>query len=379
VVGGSSPLGLALEGVELGDGIVAEPLIMFPLVAKQPPAKLAVKADREAEGLTFAEPEFPARRYNLEIGNAGAGTVLMLGGGVVVGGRLDRLIESSILLPSKSRVEVEVLPAEYPRDRRAEAKPFRLLHSTGGGLAPPFLRERAIYDPSRLLVPVFVSHFLAFREKGDKRRSLAAIDDASALNDFCIACQRGLASVPDLAEKRVVGMVVAVRGRIQTIELFGSNALFRSYFAPLLRSQVYAAAVVELRAKELGMPVPREGDANRAVRAARERAEKTLAGLRARVRTRQIRRPSGTTGESLLVRIAGATGHAAILDGRLVHTVVFPANPFEEALFSRELKPPAESGESETGSGALERRADRGTLSEYERRLLERMRQRRPR
>ena len=44
---------------------------------------------------------------------------------------------------------------------------------------------------------------------------------------------------------------------------------------------------------------------------------------------------------------------------------------------SRPIEPPPESSGMESGFGELERRAGRGTLTEEERRILDRMRQRR--
>jgi hypothetical protein len=59
-----------------------------------------------------------------------------------------------------------------------------------------------------------------------------------------------------------------------------------------------------------------------------------------------------------------------------VHVVVFPENPFEEALYSRALRVPQDDAGGGEPLGGLERREDRGNLSEYEKRLLERMRRR---
>jgi hypothetical protein len=369
----------ALSGVRLGDGVAVDQLILFPLLAKSDPAPLAVSADHQSSSLVFSEPEFPLRRENVEVVTDGETPVLVLGGGVLVGGRLDRLVARSFILTPGANVEFEALPAEDPRDRRKEPRPFFLRHARGGAVAPPFLRERAIFDPSKYMVPIFVSHFLDFRDEKDSRRSLAAIESSATLGTYCEACRRHLAPLVEAAEGNVLGVIIVVRGRIQTLELFGSNALFRSYFDPLLRSHACAAAAIELRAKKIGMPVPGTDDPAKAMKVARRGAESLLQKLGSKVRLRESRIPEGALGQLVLLRTSRTKGEAIGLEGRLVHAVVFPENPFEEALFSRALEVPQDVAGGGESLGGLERREDRGSLSAHEKRLLERMRQRAPR
>lgn len=371
----------ALEGLSLGPGQQSGELIVFPLVAAEIPAALAVTPDVACDDLAFSEPEFPRKRYDVTIENSGDKTALLFGGGILTGGKLDRLVPQSVLVPPKSRLDIHTLPAEYPRDKRRGESAGKFSLGTAGGhaTAPAFLRERAIFDPARNLVPIFISHYLKFRDKDDRRRSLAAIDESSLLASYCDACQNELGSFEPLGTKKVVGVVTAVRGRVLTLELFGSNRLFRAYFNPINRAHTYAAAAIALRAKDLGMPVPGKDDAEKAKAAARKEAEELLEAIRSKARYRDGERPKGAIGETLLIRWASTDGTAIGLDGRLVHAVIFPENPFEEALYSRPLAvPPSgpEGGEGES-LGELDRREDRGTLTEAEKRLLDRMRRRR--
>jgi hypothetical protein len=59
--------------------------------------------------------------------------------------------------------------------------------------------------------------------------------------------------------------------------------------------------------------------------------------------------------------------------------LVFPHDPFERRLYAKPLLPPdGEQEDEDVDVGELERRADSGRrLTEYERRLLDRMRRRR--
>jgi hypothetical protein len=369
----------ALGAITLGPGKRVDELVIFPLLAEKDPAPLPVAGDAWTKGLGFAEPDFPRKRYDLAVENGGEKTVLLFGGGVVVGGRLDRLVPRDVLVPAGSGVEIHALPAEFPKDRRKEAAPFELNHASGRSVAPAFLRERAAFDPSRYLVPIFVSHYLAFRAPDDERRSLASIDESPLLAQYCDACHAKIAAFPGLDSKKVVGIVTAVRGRVLTLELFGTNGLFRAYFPSITRAHSYAAAAVALRAKDLGMPIPGGDVPEKTIEKARDQAEKLLAELREKSRFKEGDEIDGEVGEFLLIRSPKSDGTAIGLDGRLVHAVVYPENPFEEALYSRPFDLPEGGSGLETTFGELERREDRGTLSEYEKRLLDRMRSRRSR
>ena len=79
----------------------------------------------------------------------------------------------------------------------------------------------------------------------------------------------------------------------------------------------------------------------------------------------------------------GDRGSALLLDGRLVHLVLHPDDPFEYGLYSTALTPvdpeDADTGEDDETPGVseLDRRAGSGArLTEAEKRLLERLRNR---
>ena len=362
-----------LSGLTLGDGIIAGQLIVFPVLAPEPPAAMDIVPDMRTDQLLYEEVEWPERPFNIGVTNQGSRPVLILGGGLVVGGSLDRMLPRDLLVPPKQQLEIETLPAEYPKDRRSPAVPF--LRTS---LAPGFLRERAVSDPSRYLVPIFISHFLEFRDPGDERRSLAAIDQSAALATYCLECQRAVAEFPDLAGGRVVGFATVVRGRLHGLELFGTNQLLRAWFGTILRAHAYEAAAIFLRAKDLGINIPRsEEEMMLVLPGVTESAQNLLDALKkGKFRVRRDAAP-GEAGTTILVRTPRSQGSAIIVEDRMVHASIHPQNPFAEALFSRPIELPEEAGGVETNFGGLERRAGRGTLTEEEQRLLERMRARR--
>jgi hypothetical protein len=329
-----------------------------------------------AEDVAYEEPEWPQRRYDLFVGNGNRLPVLLYGGSVLVGGETDRLVPSDVLVPPQGEIEMRTLPAAARSERRKDAQSFR--HSAA--LAPNYLREQALFEPTTERVRTFLTHFDEFFNPDDPRRSLAAVDESLLLNEFCAACRRAMAEFPQIGGNRVLGYISAVRGRIHAFELFGTNDLLTSYFGPGLRAHTYVAAAIAIRAEKAGIPLPKDDDADKAMRAAQADAEELLQRL-SKATFRPAEAPKGAIGENLLVRATGARGAAVGLDGRLVHLTMFPHDPFETALFSRALEVPEDVGEiSGGGPGVpqLERGSGSGRrLTEYEKRLLERMKKNR--
>jgi len=381
-----SYLAEGLASVRLGKPAVARQLILIPLVVQGPAwPEPRVKPSLLSDEVSYEEPKWGERRYNVMVENKGEQAVLLLGGGLVTGGKLDRMIPHDLLVPAGRQVEIRTLPAEFQREYRYDPGPLE----RHGALAPAYLRERALNNPSRNLVPHFVSHFLPFRKKGDERLSLAAIDEAPQLAAYCAACQSDLSAFPETAGGNVVGFVTAIHGRVQGLELFGSNDLLRAYFKPLLRAHSYMAAALELRARKLGMPLPEPKDIDATVAGVEKEAAELLDRLRAKGSYRSGRTLKETDGRLALFRAGSAKGYALEHEKKLVHAVVFPYNALERRLYAQPLRPPApkdEDGDDEPEDAEdpditeLERRAAQGRrLSEYEKRLLERMRRRRAR
>jgi hypothetical protein len=361
-----------LERVTLGDPMQSGPLVLVPLVIDKAPELPDVAPGLGAEGLKFREAAWPKRRFDVEVENTDDQPLLVLGGSILVGGKLDRMAPRDVLVPPGTTLEVHMLPAEYQQRYRSKPQPFHA-HFT---LAPAYLRERAFANPYRNLVPTFVSHFLEFRPAGDDRLSLAAVDQSPTLAKYCVDCQAGLAKFPDVAGQRVVGFITAVRGHVHSAELFGHNSLLKAYFEPLIRAHTYAAAAIELRAARIGFRLPKsEADA---VAKARKMAAELLEKLQTKLRYRDGDVPAGSAGDALLFKVGGTSGYALGHGGRLVHAAVFPYDPFERRLYARPVVPPDTGEEEEPGIAELERREASGRrLSEYEKRLLERIRKRR--
>jgi hypothetical protein len=248
-------------------------------------------------------------------------------------------------------------------------------------LAPSYLRKRAQFGGTASMVPNFVDNFLEFRNEGDERASLAAINDSTLLEKYCAACHQSLDEFPMPREgRRVLGFVAAIRGRIQALEVFGSSELLQKAFEHILKGHTFAAAAVELRAKKAGIPIPGRDDPEKTLKVVVEDANELLKSLQ-RATYREDDVEDDAAGEALLLRTPGGTrGRALGLGGNLVHLTIFPHDPFEHALYSHDLEPPDEdilSDPSSPGVEELTRRSGPGRrLTEAEQRLLDRLRQR---
>jgi hypothetical protein len=365
----------AFSALQMGDGIQADQVILFPLFVTKDPEPPDVQASVATPSLSPAEPEMPRRRDNLELRNSGNAPLFVAGGTIVEGGLRDRVIADDHVIPPGGVLEVETMPASTSKDVRKDPAPFRVLPM----LAPPYLRSAAVTGGGRNLVPTFVSHFLEFRNEKDERHSLSAIAESNLLAEYCLICHKSMASWPRKpVTGSVVGGIAVVRGRVQVVEVFGSNALLQQHFESILKSLSFPAAAIELRAKKAGVPLPGKDDPAKTLTAAAFAAQ----GLLNKLKDAKLKADASApgAGESFIVRLSdGSTGRALGVGGRLVHAAVFPDDPFEYALYAKRLRPlDVEETDEDTdraGLAELERRAALGArLTEAEQRLLERLR-----
>ena len=367
-----------LKSLYLADGLVAEQVILFPLYVLAEPAPLNVISVLSTTPLRVDEPEDKPGKEWVKVSNPGPKPILLVAGTVLEGGKRDRVVRHDRFIGPADAALVETLPASMASDVRKDAKDFKAQDF----LAPSYVRQAIQFSSSKGLVPRFVSHFLDFRNTGDQRKSLPAIGNADALADYCLVCQRSFSEWP--AKKgagTVVGGLAVVRGRAQSLEAFATNQMLQDFFSPILKSLSFPAAAIELRAKKVGIPLPGKEDP-KALEVGTKTAKDLLAALSAAtVEKRKL--PEGALGEAFTIKLKdGTRGIAVVLDGRVVHVALYPDDPFEDNLYSKELEPldPEDaSGDpnDESGRAELERRAAMGArLTPAEQRLLDRMRSR---
>ena len=371
----AAALKAGLGSLRLGDGIQAEQVIFFPLSVEGDVQPLPLRPVLPGTSLVFVEPERPKHRDDVRVTNHGEEDALLLGGSLLEGGSMDRVVAHDHVVPAGKSITVATLPAAMTADRRRTATPFVLSEF----LAPPFLREGAQFKGTRGLVPTFVSHFLDFRNERDVRRSLAAVGQSERLAQYCLVCHQSATTWPKKkGPGTVIGGIAVVRGRVQAMEVFASNEMLKAFFAPLLKSLSFPAAAIELRARKAGIPIPGRDEPQKQLVMATGAARKLLQTVQEGTLTRERESESGAE-EAWVLTSGGVRGRVVAWKGRFVHMVVFPADPLEYALYSRPLNPlnpeDAMSDEERAGLMELTRQDADGPrrLTEEEKRVLERL------
>jgi hypothetical protein len=362
-----------LARIEMGEPVQGKVAILIPLILTGDVEAPEVDSQFTSSTLMFTEPEFPSHRYAARVTNAAERPVLVLAGTVLVGGERDRLLRHDCLVGPGRTVEMRALPASTTAEIRRDPIPFVMGHE----LAPVYLRRKGDYGGSAGFVTAFIARNLEFRNEGVKEKSLAAIGRSTLLNEYTAQARAKLKDLLGKSTQRglIVGAMTAIRGRVQSVMLFGSPKLLQASGDAYLKGATYAAAAVALQAEKLNVPIPGKDDPEATLAIVRKDAEKLMQRLRkAKLKTDRTQ-PEGAVGERVMLQLAaGARGRAVGLNGQLVHLEVYPHDPFESALYGSKVELPEEDVESDpdrVGLAELGRKAKQGRrLSEQEKRLL---------
>jgi hypothetical protein len=317
---------------------------------------------------SFEEPQFARHRYDVLVRNKAEQPLFLLGGTVLVGGSIDRLVRHDHLIAPGASAEIRTLPAASSSDVRKPAVPF----TVSPVLAPLYLRSEADFNGSNSLVPSFVARWIDFRNEGDGRRSLAALVDSVKLREYVLGTKAQLNTLPaSLAKPEIVGGVAALHGRVQSLTVYGTNELLAVGFPPAVKGATYAAAALAIRSRQVKVPLPGRGDPEQRKSLVRADAEKLLDMLR-KARFREDEPNDGEVGASIQIQLMdGTRGRVRVLDGRVVHLILYPRDPFRQKLYGSAIDVPDEKAEPPaapaggSGGGGDE-------LSSDERRFLER-------
>lgn len=293
---------------------------------------------------SFAEPEFPRRRYDVMVSNGGDTALYLSGGTVLVGGKIDRLVRHDHLIAPGASCEIRTLPAASSADTRKSPTPFEV----SPVLAPLYLRAQAEFGGSNSLVPNFVAKWIEFRNEGDKRKSLDAIVASTTLREYVVAPAQKLETLPEALNKpSTVGAVSAIHGRIQSLAVYGTNELLAEGFPPAVKGATYAAAAIAIRSKVAKIPLPGRGEPDKRKELVRQDAQKLLDMLQ-KATYRKDKKEEGEVGASIQIRLMdGTRGRVTVLDGAVVHLILYPKDPFRQQLYGRAIDVPDEKADPE--------------------------------
>jgi hypothetical protein len=235
---GASP-GFA-EEVRLGAQVTRDNLTLFPLKLRgaRPSGPEPVTLDDALahKQLAVEESAGGGSVNALEVENRGERPVLLLAGELLLGGKQDRIIGRSMVLPPRSRTSVPVFCVEHGRWNGGKG------FASGGAMGHTALRKTALSgDQQQVWAEV--------------KRANERLGTANASDTYRAAARKLGGEVGPVAkelsatiaaDRDVAGIAVAIDGEVVAVEWFSSPRVFERVREKLVSS--YVAQAMEARA-----------------------------------------------------------------------------------------------------------------------------------
>ncbi len=223
------------DGTRVGKPVTHENLTLLPLVGPEAQAAddyLVLDEGMERGLVQIVERGNGGSVNELIVVNRGKKPLFLMSGEVILGGQQDRIIGKDTVVPAGKRQEVAVYCVEHGR-WAGNDKRFR----SAKVMAHTKLRKQASYaDQSAVWKEVGVKNKVRGTENAtDTYRRVAtekSVDDAIA--PYARTLGKALGAAEE--RERVVGVAVALNGKVVAIEQFDSPRLFAKVSAKILRS-----------------------------------------------------------------------------------------------------------------------------------------------
>jgi hypothetical protein len=173
----------------------------------------------------------------LTVRNNGPKPLLLLGGELLLGGKQDRVVAHDTIVPAGKEQKVSVYCVEPGRWQGSSEK-----FEAKSQFVPHRVRDAATYKGQQEVWDGVGGFNAAASPAAASEGTVnAGMSDERVQSEI----QKGLSQVVDDLKKQqnVVGVLVALNGKIETLELFGNSKLFDSAREPLLTSFLSEAAV----------------------------------------------------------------------------------------------------------------------------------------
>jgi hypothetical protein len=187
---------------------------------------------------------------NLTFINKSEQPVFLLAGEVIIGGKQDRIIGANTVIPANTTQTVPVFCVEHGRwDNKTNE------FTTAKALAHGRLRGRASFKTqSDVWSEVAATNELKkTKSDTDTYRQVATKQSDGSLSKWQKRIDDALAKVPTTDRDKMIGYVVAVNGKVATVDMFQSPLLFKKLEPKLLKSYVTDAVDVAA-AKDVKAP-----------------------------------------------------------------------------------------------------------------------------
>lgn len=217
------------------------PLAVYPVICRGPSsatAFLTLDEALEQRVITIREKDGGSVPL-VQVTNTGRLPIYLAAGEVVVGGKQDRMVAYDVLVETGRTMDIEVRCVEKGRWR---------------GNSADFSSARAMGGLSTRSAAQFKTQEDVWREVATQNAALGVSTRSSAYQAALTksdvdreynACARAI--MPVLDGRLVVGMIVAVNGKVQTMDIFASPALFAKMKAKLLKAAVLDIIGIEDR------------------------------------------------------------------------------------------------------------------------------------
>jgi len=250
------PKGLS-EKTKLLEPIQVESLTLTPIIktdAKSERDALLVLDEAMDKKLVRIHEVDDGDVNNLTLTNKSDQPLFLLAGEVIIGGKQDRIIGSNTIVPAKKTQTVPVFCVEHGR-WDGTTKEF----TTAKALAHGRLRGRANFDTqSDVWAEVAAKNELRkTKSSTDTYRKVATQQSDGTLAKWEKQVDTALGKLPADAKNKLVGFAVAVNGKVATVDVFDSPALFKKLQAKLVRSYITDAIDVK---KAAGAKAPTAAD-----------------------------------------------------------------------------------------------------------------------
>jgi hypothetical protein len=185
--------------------------------------------------------------------------LLLLSGEIVSGGKQDRIVQQDTLIrPSKEPVNLSVFCVEHGRWVEKSTN-FSPAAGGVGGLADPSVRGRAQHEKSQEAVWSQVDSSLGKLKTDNATKTYQANLSNAGVQKSVDAYVKGIQS--KLPLDKVVGVAVAVNGKMVWMDCFSSNEMFRTYWPKMIKS--YALEAMQAMER---MPTPKPPTYDEAMR-----------------------------------------------------------------------------------------------------------------
>jgi hypothetical protein len=236
----ASPADTSLAGrTKLLDAIQVDSLMLTPIVSTQPDAKVDVIVldDAMQKKLVKISERNGGDVNNLTLTNDATQPLFLLAGEVVIGGKQDRIIGRNTIIPAKTTQAVPVFCVEHGR-----------WHGEGGGDVKEFSTAKALAHGELRAKASFESQQAVWNEvaaKNDKRkiandtgtyRQVAQSESTSSVDKLEKRIDAALAQLPAAQRDHIVGFAASINGKVQSVDVFTSHALFAKLESKLVRS-----------------------------------------------------------------------------------------------------------------------------------------------